>query len=129
MIEQSTVDNLVHQHAELRAQVLGLQEQLQAANAAKVAYLTRFNAAQNSLQEGLQELDEDTADTVCDFLNGHSPWEFSLEQEYEVRCTMVIRVQARNADAAEQAVLDSHYTASDRDLEIENVEVDGVELA
>jgi len=129
MTEQDTIDDLVRQHELLRSQVLDLQEKLQAANTAKVGYLQKFNTAQSSLQEGLQELDEDTADTVCDFLNAHSPWEFSLEQEYEVRVTMVIRVEARSADAAEQAVLDSHYEASDRDLEIENVEVDGVELA
>ena len=129
MTEQDTIDDLVRQHELLRSQVLDLQEKLQAANTAKQDYLRRWNAAQEGLQEGLREVDEDVAETVCEFLNAHSPWEFSLEQEYEVRVTMVIRVEARSADAAEQAVLDSHYTATDRDLEIENVEVDGVELA
>src|SRR6188768_3617246 len=99
MIEQATIDNLVEQHESLRKQVLDLQTQLQEQR-------RRFNGVQNQLEEGLQEVDEDVAETVVDFLNAWTPWEFSLEREYEVRCTMVIRVQARNADAAEQAVLD-----------------------
>lgn len=89
----------------------------------------RYNAVQNSLEEGLLGIDEEVAEEIVAFLNANSPWEFKLEREYEVRVTMVIRVEARSADAAEQAVLDSRYEASDRDLEIENVEVDGVELA
>jgi heme oxygenase len=112
------------------AQLATARVDLDAAKAATRTATARVSAIHSDLESAVMELEDDeVAEAIVDFLNANTPWEFSLEREFEVRCSMVIRVNARNADAAEQAVLDSHYTATDRDLEIENVEVDSVELA
>jgi hypothetical protein len=95
------------------------------------AYRQTIDRTRERLQEGLFDLDDDDRETVCDFLNEHTPWEFTTKQRFQVRVTVTLSFKADSEAQAEEIaegieVSEGRFSDAE-DFEVEDVSVDQVE--
>ncbi len=117
----------------LTAEVDRLRALLESSTQREQDAARRFGAVQEDLQSAIMDLeDEDFADQVVDFLNESTPWEFSLEQYFNVEVTLEVLVRARSADAARDMIedrADIRVRIDGYNLEINDLRIEDVELA
>lgn len=100
--QPSNEDALREELAFTKQKVEEVQSELRSANA-------KYVGLRHQLQDNLLEVDdEDEQNTICEFLNGSTPWDFDVQAEFEVTMTIEVRVMARNEYHAQELVGDSH---------------------
>ena len=102
-----------------------LEARLATAQANLYSLRSQIRADQERLQEAIHELDEQDAETACEFLNSNTTIfdEFEVTQEFGVTVEVQLLVRARSeADARE--IVEMNFDADSRQhWDVESVEV------
>jgi len=124
----STSSDLAEQLVQATQRITQLQSQL--ADSVEEARNARRQLVrvQDSLQYGLDQLDEDEAELVKDFLEANTQWEFKLTHTFRVRVIVDVTVEARTESDA-QGLADSweFIIRGDGEPEVDGVTIDEVE--